>query len=49
MPEELKVGCARPTGGLVGEEPKKEESQEQIIKEKEVRQMVKVGKKLLIL
>ena len=33
MPEELKVGCARPTGGLVGEEPKKEESQEQIIKE----------------
>lgn len=45
MPEELKVGCARPTGGLVGEEPKKEESQEQIIKEKEGRQVVKVGKK----
>ena len=45
MPEELKVGCARPTGGLVGEEPTRDESQEQNIKEKEVRQIVKVGKK----
>jgi hypothetical protein len=34
MPEELKVGCARPTGGLVGEEPTRDESQEQNIKEK---------------
>jgi hypothetical protein len=34
MPEELKVGCARPTGGLVGEESTRDESQEQNIKEK---------------
>jgi len=45
MPEELKVGCARPTGGLVGEEPKKEKSQEQIIEENEVKAMARVGKK----
>ena len=44
MPEEIKAGCARPTGGPVGEEPvkKKEEIQ---APEKEERSMIKVGKK----
>lgn len=46
MPEELKVGCAKPTGGVVGEEPTKEESTEEIsTKEKEVKAMIKVGRK----
>ena len=45
MAEELKIGCARPTGGPVGEEPQQEESQtEQIIK-KEEKPMIEVGKK----
>lgn len=46
MPEEMKVGCARPTGGPVGEEGKQEikkENKEQVIP-KEV-SMIKVGKK----
>jgi len=44
MPEEIKAGCARPTGGPVGEEPvkKAEEKQTPV---KEVRPMIKVGKK----
>ena len=44
MPEEIKAGCARPTGGPVGEEPvkKKEEKQTPV---KEERSMIKVGKK----
>jgi len=45
MPEEIKVGCARPTGGPVGEAspvPEEKSSQQQI---KEVRVMVTVGKK----
>jgi hypothetical protein len=44
MGEEMKVGCARPTGGVVGEvvEPEKEEKRG---KEKEERTMIKVGKK----
>ncbi len=43
MGEELKAGCARPTGGVVGEndvDVKKEET-----KLVEVRKMIKVGKK----
>jgi AhpC/TSA family len=45
MAEEIKVGCARPTGGPVGEKAdvKKETSQQQTIKE--VKAMVTVGKK----
>lgn len=45
MAEEIKAGCARPTGGPVGEKPdaKKETPQQQIIKE--VKNMVTVGKK----
>lgn len=45
MPEELKIGCARPTGSLVGEEPKKEEQIEFKEEKKEVHSMVKIGRK----
>jgi len=43
--EEVKVGCARPTGGPVGEEPaeKKPVTEEKIIKEEAT--MIKVGQK----
>ena len=44
MEEEAKVGCARPTGGPVGEPtPEKTETKENIIKEE--RKMIKVGQK----
>jgi peroxiredoxin (alkyl hydroperoxide reductase subunit C) len=44
MAKEVKAGCARPTGGPVGEEPKKED----VISKKlisEEPQMIKVGQK----
>ena len=41
---EKPVGCARPTGGPVGEKPPSEKSTGQSL-EKEVRKMVMVGKK----
>ena len=46
MVEELKVGCARPTGGPVGEpvELEVEEDKPESL-EKEVTAMIKVGKK----
>jgi peroxiredoxin (alkyl hydroperoxide reductase subunit C) len=44
MPEEIKVGCARPTGGPVGEPvPVSEEKPQQQLKE--VKAMITVGKK----
>jgi hypothetical protein len=44
MPEEIKVGCARPTGGPVGEPvPVPEEKPQQQIRE--VKSMVTVGQK----
>lgn len=44
MAEELKAGCARPTGGPVGEKaPEKAPEAEQ--KTKEVTTMIQVGKK----
>ena len=45
MAEEIKAGCARPTGGPVGEKPKvkKETTQQPLIEE--VKSMVTVGKK----
>jgi peroxiredoxin (alkyl hydroperoxide reductase subunit C) len=44
MAEEIKAGCARPTGGPVGEEPPaKEETVNS--RPEEVRKMVQVGKK----
>ncbi len=45
MAEEIKAGCARPTGGPVGEKPEaKKEAQQQPLS-KEVKSMVTVGKK----
>ena len=44
MAEEIKAGCARPTGGPVGEDPPKKEETGQT-SEKEVRPMIQVGKK----
>ena len=43
MAEEVSAGCARPTGGPVGEEPVAEEKQE--TKKMEERQMIMVGQK----
>jgi peroxiredoxin (alkyl hydroperoxide reductase subunit C) len=45
MAEEIKAGCARPTGGPVGEkvDDKKETTKQEAIKE--VKTMVTVGKK----
>jgi hypothetical protein len=44
MPEEFKPGCARPTGGPVGEKPAQNETKSEI-REKEKISMIKVGKK----
>jgi len=44
MPEEIKAGCARPTGGPVGEPvPVLEENQQRQMKE--VKNMITVGQK----
>jgi hypothetical protein len=44
MAEELKIGCARPTGGPVGETVEVKESESESLA-KEVTAMIKVGKK----
>ncbi len=44
MPQEKPVGCARPTGGVVGED-KDPEKPAPVAAAKEVRKMVQVGKK----
>jgi peroxiredoxin (alkyl hydroperoxide reductase subunit C) len=44
MSEEMKVGCARPTGGPVGESVE-EQKTETVSAKKEVKAMIKVGKK----
>jgi len=44
MPEEFKAGCARPTGGPVGEAVAAEVTEENK-KPKEVAAMIKVGRK----
>jgi hypothetical protein len=44
MPEEMKVGCARPTGGPVGEAVE-EETTKDATPHKEVSPMIQVGKK----
>jgi hypothetical protein len=44
MAEELKIGCARPTGGPVGETVEVQESEPETSR-KEVAAMIKVGKK----
>ena len=43
MPEEKEAGCARPTGGPVGEDKPKETKQTSTIKEE--RSMIMVGQK----
>lgn len=43
MAEKPKVGCARPTGGLVGQ-PDAPEEQQAVQPIKEVRKMIQVGK-----
>lgn len=46
MPEEFKAGCARPTGGPVGEKaPPILEDQDQENNEKETKNMIMVGQK----
>jgi peroxiredoxin (alkyl hydroperoxide reductase subunit C) len=46
MAEEVKAGCARPTGGPVGETPDEEASATTSEKtEKEVKSMIQVGRK----
>lgn len=45
MPEEFKAGCARPTGGPVGESPPAEEKQQNETIIKEEQHMIKVGQK----
>jgi hypothetical protein len=46
MAEEIKVGCARPTGGLVGAEEEKlvTQGETQTPKGKEMKTMIQVGK-----
>jgi len=45
LAEEIKAGCARPTGGLVGEEPSEGKTLEMTEAKKEVRSMVMIGRK----
>jgi peroxiredoxin (alkyl hydroperoxide reductase subunit C) len=48
MAEEIKAGCARPTGGPVGEEPVESQTTKQLSQlppPKEERVMIKVGQK----
>lgn len=44
MAEEVKAGCARPTGGPVGE-PAPETTQDIQMEKKEAKSMIQVGKK----
>jgi peroxiredoxin (alkyl hydroperoxide reductase subunit C) len=45
LAEEIKAGCARPTGGLVGEELSEEKTLEMTEAKKEVKSMVMIGRK----
>jgi hypothetical protein len=45
MGEEIKAGCARPTGGPVGEKMDSKKETQQQISIKEVKTMITVGKK----
>jgi peroxiredoxin (alkyl hydroperoxide reductase subunit C) len=45
MAEEIKAGCARPTGGPVGEPVESQASEQPITPKKEERAMIKVGQK----
>jgi len=45
MPEEMKAGCARPSGGPVGEEPAETKAEAEPSIKKEAGSMIHVGKK----
>jgi len=45
MTEEMEVGCARPTGGPVGESVEEESKEVKAVMKKEVSSMIQVGKK----
>jgi len=45
MAEEMKVGCARPTGGPVGEVVQPAAEKEDAVPKKEVMRMIRVGRK----
>ena len=45
MSEEMAIGCARPTGGPVGESTEEETTQEKTTIKKEALKMIHVGKK----
>lgn len=45
MPEEFKPGCARPTGGPVGEPAAASEPEKQILTREDRTPMIQVGKK----
>jgi hypothetical protein len=45
MPQEFKPGCARPTGGVVGEKEKEEKAQNEQSVKKEGKAMLLVGRK----
>jgi peroxiredoxin (alkyl hydroperoxide reductase subunit C) len=45
MPQEFKPGCARPTGGVVGEEKKEKTTQNEQSMKKEEKTMILVGRK----
>ena len=45
MAKEIKAGCARPTGGPVGEPEKPKNTEETISFKKEMASMIKVGEK----
>jgi peroxiredoxin (alkyl hydroperoxide reductase subunit C) len=45
MAEEKPIGCARPTGGVVGDSPKKQEASVEPVQSQGDVTMVRVGKK----
>ena len=45
MPKEFRVGCARPTGGLIGEKEKDITSQDEQAVKKEEKTMILIGRK----
>lgn len=45
MPQEFKPGCARPTGGVVGEKGKDKKAQSEQPEKKEEKTMVLIGRK----
>jgi hypothetical protein len=45
MPQEFKPGCARPTGGVVGEKKKEKKAQNEEPMKKEEQTMILIGRK----